>query len=77
VKWALLDSVDLFRDGHSCWAGDVAIALSRLPIPGPTLVRPEDLLSIPAVQAIERKVEEVVEADLQFNIDFLQSPSPS
>ncbi|KAJ7915788.1 hypothetical protein B0H13DRAFT_1610078, partial [Mycena leptocephala] len=30
VRWALLDSVDLFSTGHSSWAGNIAILLRAL-----------------------------------------------
>ncbi|KAJ7137429.1 hypothetical protein C8R43DRAFT_893660 [Mycena crocata] len=70
VRAALLDSVDLFATGHSGWAGDIAIMLSTLPTP--IRIAPADLLSVDTVSAIAKKVAEVVDADLQFDIDHLQ-----
>ncbi|KAJ7206242.1 hypothetical protein GGX14DRAFT_367259 [Mycena pura] len=70
VRWALLDSVDLFRAGHPSWAGDIAILLRALPTP--IRIAPGDYLSIPAIEAITKKVVEAVDADLQFDINFLR-----
>jgi hypothetical protein len=33
VRWALLDSVDLFAAGKACWAGGIAILLRALRAP--------------------------------------------
>jgi hypothetical protein len=70
VRWALLDSVDLFAAGNACWAGDIAILLRALPTP--IRVIPGDFLSIPTIDAITKKVVEAADADLQFDINFLQ-----
>jgi hypothetical protein len=70
VRAALLDSVDLFAAGHSGWAGDIAILLRSLPTP--IRITPADFRSLPAIEAISKKVVEVVDADLQFDINFLQ-----
>ncbi|KAJ7877143.1 hypothetical protein B0H13DRAFT_993473 [Mycena leptocephala] len=70
VRWALLDSVDLFAAGNACWAGDIAILLRALPTP--IRIVPADFLSIPTIDAISKKVAEATDADLQFDINFLQ-----
>jgi hypothetical protein len=70
VRAALLDSVDLFAAGHPGWAGDIAILLRSLPTP--IRITPQDFRSLPAIEAISKKVVEVVDADLQFDINFLQ-----
>ncbi|KAF7355921.1 Reverse transcriptase domain-containing protein [Mycena venus] len=70
VRWALLDAVDLFSMGHSSWAGDIAILLRALPTP--IRIAPGDFLSVPAIEAITKKVVEAVDVDLQFDINFLQ-----
>ncbi|KAJ7877339.1 hypothetical protein B0H13DRAFT_1631796, partial [Mycena leptocephala] len=70
VRWALLDSVDLFAAGNACWAGDIAILLRALPTP--IRIVPADFLSIPTIDAIAKKVAEATDADLQFDINFLQ-----
>ncbi|KAJ7201049.1 hypothetical protein GGX14DRAFT_571622 [Mycena pura] len=63
-------SVDLFAAGHAGWAGDIAILLRSLPTP--ILIVPSDFLSVAAIEAIMKKVVEAVDADLQFDINFLQ-----
>ncbi|KAJ7112784.1 hypothetical protein C8R43DRAFT_1091472 [Mycena crocata] len=70
VRDALLDSVDLFATGRSGWAGDVAIMLCTLPTP--IRIFPADFLCPETIDAIIKKVAEVVDADLQFDIDHLQ-----
>ncbi|KAJ7220580.1 hypothetical protein GGX14DRAFT_354227, partial [Mycena pura] len=70
VRWALLDSVDLFAAGHSGWAGDIAILLRSLPTP--IRIAPADFLSAPAIDAIMKKVVEAVDADLQLDVDCRQ-----
>ncbi|KAJ7456855.1 hypothetical protein B0H11DRAFT_2243748 [Mycena galericulata] len=70
VRSALLDSVDLFTNGFSGWAGDVAIMLRTLPTP--IRMTAADFLSPLSIDAIIKKVMEVVDADLQFDVDFLQ-----
>ncbi|KAJ7613347.1 hypothetical protein DFH06DRAFT_1014941 [Mycena polygramma] len=70
VRLALLDAVDLLATGHPGWAGDIAILLRTLPTP--IRIGPQDFLSSDALGAITKKVVEVVDADLQFDIDFLQ-----
>ncbi|KAJ7115085.1 hypothetical protein C8R43DRAFT_902791, partial [Mycena crocata] len=70
VRWALLDAVDLFANGFPGWAGDIAILLRGLPTP--IRIAPADFTSPTAIDAIIAKVNEVVDADLQFDIDHLQ-----
>lgn len=70
VRWALLDSVDLFVAGKASWAGDIAILLRSLPTP--IRIVPQDFTSIPAIEAITKRVVEVTDEDLQFDINFLQ-----
>ncbi|KAJ6481804.1 hypothetical protein C8R45DRAFT_831137 [Mycena sanguinolenta] len=70
VRWALLDSVDLFAAGKASWAGDLAIMLRSLPTP--IRIAPADFLCLQSIDAIAKRVEEVVDADLQFDIDRLQ-----
>ncbi|KAJ7230972.1 hypothetical protein B0H12DRAFT_219425 [Mycena haematopus] len=70
VRWALLDSVDLFAAGKASWAGDLAIMLRCLPTP--IRITPADFLCLQAIEAIAKRVEEVVDADIQFDIDGLQ-----
>ncbi|KAJ7890719.1 hypothetical protein B0H13DRAFT_2531012 [Mycena leptocephala] len=70
VRWALLDSVDLFAAGRACWASGIAILLRALP--APIRIAPADFMSIPTINAISKKVVEATDADLQFNINFLQ-----
>ncbi|KAF7360730.1 Reverse transcriptase domain-containing protein [Mycena venus] len=70
VRWGLLDSVDLFAAGRASWAGDIAILLRALPTP--IRIAPQDFLSITAIDAIAKKIAEAVDADLQFDINFLQ-----
>jgi hypothetical protein len=67
VRSALLDSVDLFAAGNACWTSDIAILLCALPIP--IHIVPTDFLSIPIIDDI---VVEATDADLQFDINFLQ-----
>ncbi|KAJ7165537.1 hypothetical protein C8R43DRAFT_878210 [Mycena crocata] len=70
VRAALLDSVDLFATGHSGWAGDIAIMLSTLPTP--IRITPADFLCVETITAIAKKIAEVTDADLQYDIDHLQ-----
>ncbi|KAJ7150825.1 hypothetical protein C8R43DRAFT_1191268 [Mycena crocata] len=70
VRWALLDSVDLFSEGCAGWAGDLAIMLRTLPMP--IRIAPADFLDVPTIDAIFKKVVEIADADLQFDIDNLQ-----
>ncbi|KAJ7753051.1 armadillo-type protein [Mycena maculata] len=70
VRAAMLDSVDLFANGHSGWAGDLAIMLRTMPTP--IHISAADFLSPLTVDTIIKKVVEVVDADLQFDVDFLQ-----
>ncbi|KAJ7856157.1 hypothetical protein B0H13DRAFT_1641616 [Mycena leptocephala] len=69
VRAALLNSVDLFATGHPGWAGDIAILLRSLSMP--IQITPQDFRSLPAIEAISKRVVEVVDADLQFDINFL------
>ena len=62
--------MDLFAAGKACWAGDIAILLRALPTP--IRVVPGDFLVIEKIEAITKKVVEAVDADLQFDINFLQ-----
>ncbi|KAJ7128788.1 hypothetical protein C8R43DRAFT_897142, partial [Mycena crocata] len=70
IRWALLDSVDLFSKGFAGWAGDLAIMLRSLPTP--IRIAPADFVDVPTIEAISKKVVEVAEHDLQFDIDNLQ-----
>ncbi|KAJ7031290.1 hypothetical protein C8F04DRAFT_898677, partial [Mycena alexandri] len=70
VRWAMLDSLDLFTAGHPGWAADIAILLRSLPTP--IRIVPADFLCAATIDAISKKVVEVVDADLQFDIDNLQ-----
>ncbi|KAJ7142485.1 hypothetical protein C8R44DRAFT_602888, partial [Mycena epipterygia] len=70
VQCALWDSVDLFSTGFAGWAGDVAIMLSTLPTP--IHIAPADFLSVPTIEALRKKVAEVVDTDFQLDIDHLK-----
>ncbi|KAJ7454295.1 hypothetical protein B0H11DRAFT_2325025 [Mycena galericulata] len=63
-------ALSLFTNGFSGWAGDVAIMLRTLPTP--IRMMAADFLSPLSIDAIIKKVMEVVDADLQFDVDFLQ-----
>ncbi|KAF7374452.1 Reverse transcriptase domain-containing protein [Mycena sanguinolenta] len=70
VRWALLGSVDLFAAGKAGWARDLAIMLRCLPTP--IRIAPADFLCLKSIEAITKRVVEVVDADIQFDINFLQ-----
>ncbi|KAJ7435445.1 hypothetical protein FB451DRAFT_1062622, partial [Mycena latifolia] len=67
---ALLDSLDLLSAGKPGWASDVAIMLRNLPTP--IRITPADFLNVPNIEAMLKKVGEIGDADLQYDIDHLQ-----
>ncbi|KAJ7127448.1 hypothetical protein C8R43DRAFT_957889 [Mycena crocata] len=69
VRDALLDSMALLREGQPGWASDVTIMLRRLPTP--IEVTADDLLCTDSIEAIEKRVIAVADADLQHDIDRL------
>ncbi|KAJ7044790.1 hypothetical protein C8F04DRAFT_1389078 [Mycena alexandri] len=69
VRDAFLDSINLLREGKPGWATDLVIMLSRLPTP--IEVGPDDLLSVDFVNALETRIVQIVNTDLQNNIDRL------
>ncbi|KAJ7018011.1 hypothetical protein C8F04DRAFT_1330302 [Mycena alexandri] len=69
VRDVFLDSINLLREGKPGWASDLVIMLSRLPTP--IEVGPDDLLSIDFVNALETRIVQIVNTDLQNDIDRL------
>ncbi|KAK7023212.1 reverse transcriptase domain-containing protein [Favolaschia claudopus] len=67
IRDAFIDSVALFAEGKSGWAGDMAIVLGRLPTP--VLVTPADFLCPDSILAIQKRVVEVVDGHLQMQTD--------
>ncbi|KAJ7869617.1 hypothetical protein B0H13DRAFT_2557471, partial [Mycena leptocephala] len=70
VRDALLDSFSLYRSGKSCWIGDICLVLSRLP--DPICVTEEDLLNEDKVQRIMERLQQVLDADLQRDIETFE-----
>ncbi|KAJ7205131.1 hypothetical protein B0H12DRAFT_1282487, partial [Mycena haematopus] len=69
VHDALLDSVALCREGKPGWASDLMILLRRLPTA--IVLTPDDLLCAETVDAVRKRIIEIVDADLQRDIDGL------
>ncbi|KAJ7157667.1 hypothetical protein C8R43DRAFT_1183068, partial [Mycena crocata] len=70
VRDALLDSMALTCEGQPGWASDLTIMLRRLPTP--IEVTADDLvLFTDSIEAIEKKVIAIADADLQHDIDRL------
>ncbi|KAJ7887948.1 hypothetical protein B0H13DRAFT_2342185 [Mycena leptocephala] len=69
VRSALMDSIALLREGKPGWASDLTIMLRRLPTS--IHVQPDDLLDIKRIDAVMKRVVQVVDMDLQRDIDRL------
>ncbi|KAJ7127518.1 hypothetical protein C8R43DRAFT_1210690 [Mycena crocata] len=69
VRDALLDSIALLREGQPGWASDLTIMLRRLPTP--IEVMADKLLCTDSIEAIEKRVIAIADADLQHDIDRL------
>ncbi|KAJ7017778.1 hypothetical protein C8F04DRAFT_891655, partial [Mycena alexandri] len=66
---AFIDSANLLREGKSSWASDLIIILRRLP--EPIEVGPDNLLLMDSVNAIEKRIVQIVDTDLQRDINHL------
>ncbi|KAJ7228551.1 hypothetical protein GGX14DRAFT_613504 [Mycena pura] len=67
VRDALLDSFSLYRNGKASCIGDICFVLRRLPTP--IYVTEDELSNDDSVKAIMERVEKVLDADLQYDID--------
>ncbi|KAJ6519050.1 hypothetical protein C8R45DRAFT_807073 [Mycena sanguinolenta] len=69
VKDVMLDSISLCRQGRPSWASDLLLVLRKLP--SPIVLSPDDLLCCETVEAVHKRVVEIVDASLQEDIDRL------